>query len=80
MIVVSIGSHSRPIATTYMFQEVGTHQTLLANCILSLLLTGVFQFSELQTCDATIVVLVPILVVPRPAQGQELVLSQLQRV
>ena len=54
---------------TYMFQEIRALQALLADGILSFLLSSILQLTELEAFDATVVVLVPIFVIPRLAQG-----------
>lgn len=63
-----------------MFEEVGTLQTLLVHCILAFILAGFFQFAELEVLDFTVVVFIPIFVIPRLTKRQELILSQFQRV
>jgi hypothetical protein len=57
-----------------VLQEIGTLEALLVHSILTFLRSSLHQLTEFEVRDAAIVVFVPVFVVPRLAQGQELVL------
>ena len=63
-----------------MLQELGTFQAVLIGCILSHLSSKILQFAELEIIDTAIVALIPILIVPRLAQGQKLGLGKLEGI
>jgi hypothetical protein len=57
-----------------VLQEIGTLEALLVHSILTFLRSSLHQLTEFEVRNAAIVVFVPVFVVPRLAQGQELVL------
>jgi hypothetical protein len=61
-----------------MLEEARASQTLLVECVLASLLPSILCLAESKVLDPAVVKLVPVLVIPRLAKGQKLMLGELE--